>query len=156
MHVLDIYTNTNFSSSAASSPRAGFSTSSSVSISPTSTTLDSGQSTTLTATVSGGTSPYTYQWYSGTSSTCTSDTTTLGTSSTQTISPTTNTYYCVEVNGQVYSPTVLATVNPALINNWVVQNTIINVGQPQVLTANTENTGSSPYTYIFPVYDKFK
>ena len=124
-----------------------------VSISPTSTTLDSGQSTTLTATVSGGTSPYTYQWYSGTSSTCTSDTTTLGTSSTQTISPTTNTYYCVEVNGQIYSSTVLATVNPALINNWGVQNAIINVGQTQVLTANTENTGTSPYTYNFLVYN---
>ena len=40
-----------------------------VSVSPTSQTLDIPQSITLTATVSGGTSPYSYQWYNDTTGT---------------------------------------------------------------------------------------
>ena len=85
----------------------------SVTISPTIATIDNGQSITLTATATGGSS-YTYQWYSGTSSTCSSDTTPLGTSSTQTVSPTTTTYYCVEVDSGIYSTTTQIIVNPAL------------------------------------------
>ncbi len=39
----------------------------SVSISPTSSTMLQGQATTLSSSISGGTSPYTYQWYNDTS-----------------------------------------------------------------------------------------
>src|SRR5205823_4308330 len=44
-------------------------------ITPAAPTIDSGQSVVLKATPSGGTTPYTYQWYSGTSATCSSDAT---------------------------------------------------------------------------------
>ncbi|MDG6962499.1 MAG: PKD domain-containing protein, partial [Nitrososphaerota archaeon] len=89
-------------------------------ITPASPTIDSGQSLTLTAHPSGGTGSYTYQWYSGSSAACTSDTTPLGTSSIQLVSPTSNTYYCYEVTDAstnppaVSSPTDLVTVNAAI------------------------------------------
>ncbi|MDG6990537.1 MAG: hypothetical protein JRM99_03860, partial [Nitrososphaerota archaeon] len=60
-------------------------------ITPASPTIDSGQSVTLTAHPSGGTGSYAYQWYSGASTTCSTDTTALGTSATQVVSPTSNT-----------------------------------------------------------------
>ncbi|MGC8580573.1 MAG: hypothetical protein ACP5MB_11045, partial [bacterium] len=61
-------------------------------ITPSSPTIDSGQTITLTANASGGTMPYSYQWYSGTSSNCSSDTAISGaTSSTYNASPTSNT-----------------------------------------------------------------
>ena len=64
-------------------------------------------STTLTAQPSGGTTPYTaYQWYSGSSATCSSDTPISGATSstyTQTNFPS-KTYYCYTVTDSAYSP----------------------------------------------------
>ena len=76
------------------------------SVTPSSPTIDSGQSVTLTANPSGGTTPYSYQWYSGTSSTCSSDSAISGaTSSTYSASPTTNTYYCYTVTDSATTAT---------------------------------------------------
>ena len=74
-------------------------------ITPNTPSIDSGQSVTLTANPSGGTSPYSYQWYSGTSSTCSSGTAISGaTSSTYTASPSSSTYYCYKVTDSSESP----------------------------------------------------
>lgn len=57
-----------------------------------------GKTLLLSSTVTGGTgSGYTYQWYSGSSATCSSDVTTLGTAATQAVSPVTSTFYCYKV-----------------------------------------------------------
>src|SRR5207247_10092659 len=66
-------------------------------ITPSNPTIDTGQSIVLTANPSGGTAPYSFQWYSGTSPNCSSDTAPLGTSSTQTVSSTISAYYCYKV-----------------------------------------------------------
>ena len=105
-------------------------------ITPSNPTIDSGQSITLTANPSGGTTPYSYQWYSGTSSTCSSDTAISGaTSSTYSASPTSSTYYCYVVTDSATTPetntsaTNLITVNPAL-------------------TATISPTSTNTYTYL--------
>ena len=84
-------------------------------VTPSSPSIISGNSVVLTANPSGGTGTYTaYQWYSGSSATCSSDVTTLGTASTQSVSPTSNTYYCYQVtdsaSGVATSSTDLVTV----------------------------------------------
>ena len=92
----------------------------SVSIAPyTTQTLDDGQSVSFTSSASGGTTPYTYQWYSGSSATCTSDTAISGaTSSSYTASPTSTTYYCLAVTSASsltgYSSTTEVVVNSVL------------------------------------------
>src|SRR5207245_1299592 len=53
------------------------------SITPSSPSIDSGQSITLTANPTGGTTPYQYQWYSGPSASCSSDNRLQRTASTQ-------------------------------------------------------------------------
>lgn len=67
------------------------------SVSPTSAAIDVGQSVSLTATApSGGTPAYSYQWMSGTSSTCSSDTAVAGqTGASYAPVPASSTYYCV-------------------------------------------------------------
>src|SRR5206468_2340806 len=76
----------------------------------------------LTANPSGGTAPYAYQWYSGTSPDCSSDTAPLGTSSMQTVSSTISAYYCYKITDtsagnpavSASSTTDLVTVSSAL------------------------------------------
>lgn len=46
-----------------------------------------------------------------------------------------------------------ATINPALIDSWTAANTSIDEGQIQVLTASTDSSGTSPYTYNYLVYN---
>ncbi len=123
-----------------------------VTINPSSTnSIDQSQSVSFTSSVSGGTSPYTYQWYSGASSTCTSDTTALGTSSTQLVSPSINTYYCLkvtDVNLKVgYSTPTEILVNPTPTVS-ILPSTIqtINQGQSVSFTSSVSG-GTSPYTY---------
>ena len=122
-------------------------------ITPAAPTIDSGQSVVLKATPSGGTTPYTYQWYSGTSATCSSDATTLGTSPVQVVSPTSSTYYCYTVTDSAFahatqsSATDLLTVNPGLVAGDITpSNPTIDSGQSVVLTANPSG-GSAPYAY---------
>ena len=86
---------------------------------PASPSIYQGQSVALSISApTTGTSPYSYQWYSGSSSTCTSDTQiSSATSLSYTASPSSNTYYCVRetdnVNEVVYTGTDLVTVLPA-------------------------------------------
>lgn len=138
-----------FTSGAISTPG----TTPSVSISPSTTqTLDNGQSVSFTSTASGGTTPYTYQWYSGSSSTCTSNSKISGaTSSTYSASPTSTTYYCLAVTSAAsltgYSSTTEVVVNSALSAGSVTpSNPTIKIGASQTLTANPSG-GTTPYSY---------
>jgi len=74
-------------------------------ITPTNAVIAPGQSITLTANPSGGTQPYSYQWYSGTSSNCLNDAPISGaTSNTITVSPSSSTYYCYKVTDSASTP----------------------------------------------------
>ncbi len=124
-------------------------------ITPAAPTIDSGQTITLTANPSGGTTPYSYQWYSGSSATCSSDTTKVGTTSTLLVSPTSSTYYCYVVKDtSTGTPTASATsatdhvtVNPALSAGAITPSApTIDSGQSITLTANPSG-GTTPYSY---------
>ena len=124
------------------------------SVSPASPTIDTGQSILLTATPSGGTMTYSYQWYSSTTSggACNAGTP-LGTSSTQSLSPTANTYYCYMVTDSASSPGTqssgfdLVTVSAALVAESVSPAVpTIDNGQSILLTANPTG-GTTPYSY---------
>ena len=127
----------------------------SASISPSTTqTINSGQSVTFTASASGGTSPYTYQWYSGTNPTCSSDTPISGqTSVTYIASPTSAEYYCFEVKDsgspqqQAYSSAVEVTITaPALTVKIKPNKVILRVGK-SVTIKSVVSGGVPPYTY---------
>ena len=99
-----------------------------ISTQPASTTIYYGQSDTLSVTPSGGTTPYHYQWYIGSSGITTSP---IGTdSSTLTVSPTSTTSYWVQVTdsaagtppaASVNSSTAIVTLNPVLTNTITVR-----------------------------------
>jgi hypothetical protein len=131
-----------------------------VTINPSSTnSIDQGQSVSFTSSVSGGTSPYTYQWYSGASSTCTSDTTTLGTLTTQYVSPSTNTYYCLKVtdaNSKVgYSIPTEILVNPPLtVPSITPQLSQYDLGNNVTLTASWSG-GTKPYAINWTLFKGF-
>ncbi len=129
--------------------------------------IDSGQSATITATVtwSGGTSPYSVELYSGQSSSCASDTTVVavsgsnpesgltGTSTTFSLTaPDSTTYYCAAVTDSATSPVTATTsvalfmVNPALTATVSPNAPAIDKGQSVTLTA-TPSQGASPYHY---------
>ncbi|MGD1099630.1 MAG: hypothetical protein ABR888_04725 [Thermoplasmata archaeon] len=127
-------------------------------LSPTSPSIDSGQTVTLTAGPSGGSGAYTYQWYSGsTASTCTS----LGslisgaTLATYPASPTSTTYYCYVVTDSatfpesetsssspvVVSPALTAPAAPTL------STTALDADQVLTVTATTPSSGTSTYSW---------
>jgi hypothetical protein len=117
--------------------------------------IDLGQSLTLTATASGGKPAYTYQWYSGDSSTCTLDTTLLGTTVSQVVSPTTPTYYCYSVTDRAYSPQRLyspadkVSVNPELVPGSVTStSSVLDENQSATLTARPSN-GTPLYHFVW-------
>ena len=119
-------------------------------ITPVNSIIDNGQSITLTANPSGGTTPYSYQWYSGSLLTCSSDTAISGaTSSTYSANPTANTYYCYKVIDSEITPasatsgTDLITVNPTLsIPSITATNSILDSGQSTTL--NSIWSGGTP------------
>ena len=134
-------------------------------ISPTA--IDSGQSPTVTATVvwSGGSSPYTVTLYSGSSSTCSSDTVIVavsgtnpqvvstGTTATLTLAstPRSSTYYCATVTDAALltasSATTLFTINAALSVTLVLSPSVFDSGQSAAVTATVTWVGGiSPYT----------
>ncbi len=120
-------------------------------ITPSSPTIDSGQSVTLNSAASGGTTPYSYQWYTGAS--CTS-LISGATSSTYPASPTSTTTFSYKVTDSSYSPASVCsagdtvTVNSALVAPTVSASpTSIMAGQSSSLTSTTVTTGTSPYSY---------
>jgi hypothetical protein len=118
----------------------------SASISPSSVTLDVNQSQTFTSSVSGGTSPFSYQWYlngapvSG------------ATSSSWTFTPSSSGSYtiCVTVTDslgiEAKSSTVPVTVNGALSVTIAPTSATLDIGQSQLFTS-TVLGGTSPYSY---------
>ena len=116
----------------------------SVSLSPLQETITPGQLVNIKATVSGGTGEYTYQWYSGSSSTCSEDTvfgssmTTVSNSQDFAVYPNSTTSYCLEVQSPgaatIYSQMVTITVN----SNSVTSNSL----QNYVFLTNTGSSGA--------------
>ena len=118
----------------------------SVSVLPSSVVMDVGQSQLFTSTVSGGTSPYTYQWYLN-------DAPVPGaTSPTWTFAPSSAGSYTVYVNvtdsvgAKAKSNVVPVTVNPALSVSVSPASVVMDVGQSQLFTSSVSG-GTSPYSY---------
>ncbi len=118
--------------------------------------IDSGQPSTLTVSApTGGTPPYTYLWYSGTSPTCASDTDTTYVGMSQTFTPSSSTYYCVQeadsLGGAVYTATTQVAVNPAFVasSSPTASSYEMNNGQSSTLTVSAPTGGTPPYTYVW-------
>ncbi len=118
------------------------------------TILDSGQYDTFTSAQSGGTGTYSFQWYSGTSSTCASDAAiSSGTSATYTIRPVSGNYYCYQVTDlgtspthyQQQSSTIQPTVNTAPTAALSYSNTLLDSGQTENALL-TLASGTSKFT----------
>jgi hypothetical protein len=139
------HTGSNATSNAAS---ATVNSALSVSISPTSATIDVGKSRTFTSSVSGGTSPYTYQWYLSGSAVF------GATGSSWAFTPSSTGSYSVYVkvtdsastSVTVQSNNATATVNSALSVTISPTSTTIDVGHSVSFTSSASG-GTSPYTY---------
>ena len=118
----------------------------SVSITPTSITMDVGQSVTFTSSVSGGTSPFTYQWYLDDAPVPSA----IG--STWAFTPTSSGSYTVYVNvtdnvGVTAKSNVASvTVNPALSVSISPTSVTMNLGDSKTFTSSVSG-GTSPYSY---------
>ena len=119
-------------------------------ISPSSPTIDKGQTVVLTENPAGGTPPYTYQWYAGSS--CTSPLS-GATKFNLSVSPVTTTTYSVLVNdtstiqASQCSSGDLVTVNPTLSAGIITpKNPNIDAGQ-SVTLVSAPSGGTSPYRY---------
>ena len=115
---------------------------------PASATINSGQSDTLSVTATGGTTPYTYQWFVGPSGTTTNP---IGgaTSSSYTAMPGSTTQYWVQISdasdATVNSNTATITVNQVL-SLGSLSPTQWTVNQAGYTGAIPINNGTSPYT----------
>jgi hypothetical protein len=133
------------------------------SVSASYTTIDTGQSTALTATSpTGGTISYSEQWMSGTSATCSMDALVPGqTGLTYTPYPTSNTYYCVQYGdssvgspaASVYSNVVLITVNADPKVSPTASPNPTTIGTPVNLTGG--GTGGTSPVYAWHCSDGF-
>lgn len=106
--------------------------------------------TTLTSSVSGGTPPYSYQWYSGASTTCSSDTQIPdATSSTYTANIVSGAYYCYKATDSattqvsMYSSTQLVLPSPP---QPTISNTVMDVGQTSYINAVITGGSGGPYS----------
>jgi outer membrane protein assembly factor BamB len=142
-----VYVEVNDSAGAqATSNTAAINLQLSASVLPASATLDVGQSQLFTSSVSGGATPYSYQWYLN-------DTPVIGaTSPTWIFAPASVDSYTVYVNvtdalGAVAtSGTVPVTVNGPLSVSVAPSSVTMDVGQSQLLTS-TASGGTAPFTY---------
>ncbi|MGI0100571.1 MAG: hypothetical protein ACREBH_02530, partial [Candidatus Micrarchaeaceae archaeon] len=120
-------------------------------ISPSSPTIDSGRSVTLTATVAGGTSGFTYQWYANNG--C-SAALSGATSTSVEVSPTSSNTYCFEVTDSASISTSntltdAVTVSPAFtVPTLSSSNVLLDSGEWYTLIA-TAHGGTAPYTFTF-------
>ncbi|MGD0397114.1 MAG: hypothetical protein ABSB26_09460, partial [Nitrososphaerales archaeon] len=122
-----------------------------ITISPASPTIDSGQSITLNATPSNGVSPYSYQWYAG--STC-SVAISGETSPSYVASPLSTSQYSVGVtDSKAPTPntacsTITVTVNAAFVGTTVTisSSTLLDSGQSVTLTVSWLSAGTPTYT----------
>jgi hypothetical protein len=111
--------------------------------------IPTGQSSTVSVSVSGS-SPFTYQWFSGNSGVTTSSIGGPTSNNFITVSPTTSTAYWVRVTGQCAppsdSPSVLVTVtcSPIQSPGVTASPSTINAGQSSTLSFNT--AGNGPFT----------
>jgi outer membrane protein assembly factor BamB len=118
----------------------------SVSVTPTSVTMDVGQQQLFTSTVSGGTSPFTYQWYANGASVS------GATNATWAFTPSSSGSYNVYVNVtdnvrfKAKSNIANVVVNPALSVSVSPSAVVMNVNQSQLFTSSVTG-GTSPYTY---------
>jgi YVTN family beta-propeller protein len=115
-----------------------------VSITPTSVTMDVGQSQVVTSSVSGGTSPYSHQWYlNGVAN---------GTSSSWTFKPSSAGSYSVYVNVtdstgvRIKSNVASVTVNAAPSITVSPSSVALGVGQSRTFNASVSG-GAPPYSY---------
>jgi outer membrane protein assembly factor BamB len=118
----------------------------SVSVSPTSAVMDVGQSKIFTSTPTGGTTPFTYQWYLNT-------TAVTGTnSSTWSFAPNSSGLYNIHVNvtdsaGFTAKSNIAAvTVNPALTVAISPLSVVLDVGQSQLFSSSVSG-GTPSYSY---------
>ena len=82
---------------------------------------------------------YSYQWYSGTSSTCLSDTVISGSiSSTYSASPTSSTYYCYKVTDRATTPVTQLSSNDLVLVNGA-------IGTPSLTASNTPTVDTGQY-----------
>jgi PKD repeat protein/KaiC/GvpD/RAD55 family RecA-like ATPase len=118
----------------------------SISISPTSVAMDAGQSQLFTSSVSGGTSPYTYQWYLNSVSVS------GATKSSWTFTPSSHGSYNVylqvldAVSAVATSNTAVATVNSALSVMISPGSVSLGAGQSQLFTSSVSG-GTPTYSY---------
>lgn len=118
----------------------------SVSISQSFFTLDVGQSQTLTSTIRGGTSPYTYQWCMNSLAIG------VATGASYTFTPSSRgnfTFYLNVTDGadsEAQSSAVTATVNSALLVMISPTSATLDLGQSQNFSSST-SAGTSPYSY---------
>ncbi|MEA2089133.1 MAG: PKD domain-containing protein, partial [Thermoproteota archaeon] len=118
----------------------------SVSISPTSKVMDLGQYVTFTSSVSGGISPYSYQWYLDGAAVEGAN------SSSWTFTPTSTGYYLVHLNvtdnlgEEAKSNVAEVTVNPALLVSIQPTSSVITLGQSVDFTSSVSG-GTLPYSY---------
>jgi hypothetical protein len=125
-------------------------------VTPSSPSIDVGQSLDLAANPSGGTQPYSYQWYSSASGTGGCAGTALGTSSTQSTGDlATNTYFCYVVTDSSAaahesgsSAWDMVTVDSTLVSGSVSPSSVsIDAGQTIGLTSTPATGGTAPITY---------
>jgi parallel beta-helix repeat protein len=118
----------------------------STSMAPNSATVDMGQSQNFTSSVSGGTSPFTYQWYLNGSAVQ------GATAFTWTFSPNSTGFYNVYLNvtdsvGYVAGSNVASiTINPQLSVNVLPNLVVMDVGQSQTFNS-TVSGGTGSYSY---------